>query len=89
MRRANEGGVNLAERTSALYSIEAPTGIERWLTLEKVPRYEFSRVGFRVNVIKLLGRRDRFRIVTSEGTFDVKAVFDRDSSRRRGGRVGQ
>ena len=46
---------------------------------KKVASYEFSRLGFKADVIEPLGPRDRFRIVTPEGTFEMtKADFYRD-----------
>ena len=48
---------------------------------KKIPSYEFSRLGFRADVIEPLSSRDRFRIVTPEGTFEMtKADFYRDSA---------
>lgn len=45
----------------------------------KIVSYEFSRLGFKADVIEPLGQRDRFRIVTPEGTFEMsKADFYRD-----------
>lgn len=47
----------------------------------KISTYEFSRLGFRADVIEALGLSDRFRIVTPEGTFEMtKADFYRDFS---------
>jgi len=44
-----------------------------------IPSYEFSRLGFKADVIESLGPNDRFRIVTPEGTFEMtKADFYRD-----------
>ena len=38
--------------------------------------YEATRLLFRANVIEALGPRDRFRVVTPEGTFEMtKAEF--------------
>lgn len=45
----------------------------------KIPSYEFSRLGFKADVIEPLGKKDRFRIITPEGTFEMtKADFYRD-----------
>ena len=45
----------------------------------KVNSYEFSRLGFKADVIEPLGPSDRFRVVTPEGTFEMsKADFYRD-----------
>jgi len=41
--------------------------------------YQFSRLGFKADVIEPLGPRDRFPIVTPEGAFEMtKADFHRD-----------
>lgn len=41
--------------------------------------YEFSRLGFKADLIEPLGPFDRFRIITPEGTFEMtKAEFYRD-----------
>jgi hypothetical protein len=46
---------------------------------KRVPSYEFSRLGFRADVIEPLSPSDLFRIVTPEGTFEMsKADFYRD-----------
>lgn len=45
----------------------------------KVPTYEFSRLGFKAEIIERLGPKDRFRIITPEGTFEMtKAEFYHD-----------
>jgi hypothetical protein len=46
---------------------------------KKIATYEFSRLGFKADVIEPLGKTDRFRVVTPEGTFEMtKADFYRD-----------
>lgn len=43
------------------------------------PSYEFTRLGFRADVIEPLRAKDRFRIITPEGVFEMtKADFYRD-----------
>ena len=44
-----------------------------------IPSYEFSRLGFKADVIEPLAAGDRFRVVTPEGTYEMtKADFYRD-----------
>ena len=44
-----------------------------------IASYEFSRLGFKADVIEPLAAGDRFRIITPEGTFEMtKAEFYRD-----------
>jgi len=46
--------------------------------------YEFSRLGFKADVIEPLRDRDSFRVVTPVGTFQMtKAEFYRDFAKRR------
>ena len=46
---------------------------------KKVVSYEFSRLGFKADVIEPLAPNDRFRIITPQGTFEMtKAEFYRD-----------
>ncbi len=46
---------------------------------QPIPTYEFSRLGFKADVIEPLRPDERFRIVTPEGTFEMtKAEFYRD-----------
>ena len=46
---------------------------------KRVPSYEFHRLGFKAEVIEPLGKQDKFRIVTPEGTFEMtKGEFYRD-----------
>jgi len=45
----------------------------------RIPSYEFSRLAFKADVIEPLGMKDKFRILTPEGTFEMtKADFYRD-----------
>lgn len=46
---------------------------------KRIPSYKFSRPGFKADVIEPLGQKDRFRIITPEGTFEMtKWDFYRD-----------
>ena len=70
---------NVLQQNRRYTAIQLSTGETVGLFTRKVPSYEFSRLGFKADVIEPLAPNDRFRIITPEGTFEMtKAEFYRD-----------